>query len=92
MGFDPCPGVALSLATRGQSRLATGPSALKVTRPESLTNGFLLAALEVPESLQAGHDRVVLTEPNAKGCARRKRSSFLDARAVTVNLNQISTG
>ena len=35
------------------------------------------------------HDLVVLTEPNARKGARRKRSDLLDVSVITVNLNQM---
>ena len=34
------------------------------------------------------HDLVVLTEPNARKGARRKKSDLLDVSVITVNLNQ----
>src|SRR5208337_2896423 len=52
---------------------------------------FLFAPREVPERSSAMHDPVVLTEPNARKGARRKRSDLLDVSViVNIRLTRIS--
>jgi hypothetical protein len=50
---------------------------------------FLVAAREVPGGPSGVHDTVVLTKPNARGGAGRKRPGFLDVNAITVSLDQM---
>lgn len=73
----------------GESRLVKGQRAQRNAPRTVLPKFFLFATREVSEGSSAMHDPVVLTEPNARKRARRKRSGLLDVSAVTVNLNQM---